>query len=159
MSGSTSKKVAVYRFDRAHLLGYVNPQTWLQPGGIELLSPEGALSHVLYEEIKLVCFVRDWEGAAPSIEKRLFTSRPKTEGLWVRAQFRDNDFLEGILPNNLLENGPHGFLVVPPDPSANNQRIFLPKQALKEIRVLGVVGGTGKRRKAAPEGQIGLFDD
>jgi hypothetical protein len=75
--------------------------------------------------------------------------------------FRDDEVMEGVLANNLLQLDPHGFTVVPPDPYSNNQRIFLPRAALKELQVLGVVGSPLKRRKAKPEAkeQIGLFDE
>ena len=75
--------------------------------------------------------------------------------------FRDDEVMEGILANNLLQLDPYGFTIVPPDPYSNNQRIFLPKAALKELQVLGVVGSPLKRRKPKPEPkeQIGLFEE
>jgi hypothetical protein len=82
-------------------------------------------------------------------------------GLWVRAHFRDGDVMEGILTNDLLQLESYGFTIIPPDPYSNNQRIFLPKAALTEMQVLGVVGSPLKQfRKAKPaaEGQIELFD-
>jgi hypothetical protein len=50
--------------------------------------------------------------------------------------------------------------VVPPDPYSNNQRLFLPRAALTELQVLGVVGSPLRRPKAkpVPKEQIGLFD-
>lgn len=159
MAASTSKKVVIHRFQRERLAGFVNPQTWLKPHGIELLSPDGTLSTTAYSEIKLVSFVRDFDGPTPFSERRRFHNRPKIEGLWVRAQFLDNDFQEGILTNNLLQLDPYGFLLVPPDPNTNNQRIFLPTVSLKEFHVIGVSGGSSKRRKADQEEvQIGLFE-
>ena len=109
------------------------------------------------EEIKCICFVRDWDGPGPFAEKRRFERRPKSEGLWVRAQFRDNDLIEGMLPGNLLDVPRAGFLIVPPDPYANNQRIYLPRAALKDLRVLGVVGGA-KAKQEIPASQIRLFE-
>jgi hypothetical protein len=157
LSSSTTKRVVVYRFDREPLRGYVNPQNWLQAEGIELLSPDGTFAYVPQPDVKLVCFVRDFDGNSIFHEKRLYASRPKTPGLWVRAQFRDNDFLEGVMSNDLLGVEPFGFMLVPPDPSSNNQRIFLPRQGLRELRVIGVIGGQ-RRAKAEPERQIKLFD-
>jgi len=81
------------------------------------------------------------------------------EGLWVRMLFRDNDLMEGILPNNLLQIDPYGFAFVPPDPFSNNQRIFVPREALRDIHVLGVVGGKAtKTKKAEVKDQIKLFE-
>jgi len=160
LSGSTSKKVVVYRFDRETLPGFVHPQTWLGPGGVELLTPTGAVTVVPYDDIKCVCYVREWEADGWRQERRRFVSRPKTEGLWVRVLFRDNDFLEGVLPNDLLQTEPQGFLVAPPDAFSNNQRVFLPRTALKEFHVLGVVGSPARKAKAASkaDSQIGLFE-
>jgi hypothetical protein len=82
-------------------------------------------------------------------------------GLWVSLRFRDGEVMEGILPNNLLQVEHHGFAVVPPDPSGNRQRVFVPRAALQSVEVLGVVGSPLRKRKAkpAPAGQIGLFDE
>lgn len=157
MTSSTTKRAVAHRFDREPLRGYVNPQSWLTDAGLELLSPEGALLIVPYQDVKLVCFVKDFEGDSIAQEKRLFSSRPKTPGLWVRAQFRDNDFLEGVMSNNLLDIQRYGFTMVPPDPSTNNQRVFVPQQALKELRVVGVIGAR-RRTRLEPEQQIKLFE-
>lgn len=167
MSASTSKKIVAYRFDREPVQGFVHPQTWLGASGIEVLTPTGAVTVLPYDDVKVVCFVKDFEVDGWRQERRLFASRPKTEGLWVRALFRDNDFVEGILPNELLQTDPQGFLLAPPDAFSNNQRIFLPRRALKELRVMGVVGSLvrggrgGRKPRAGEKGdqQIGLFDE
>ena len=140
MGVSTHKKVLVSRFDRETLTGFVNPQGFLLPEGLELLSQSGSVSIVPYDEVKLVCFVRDFQQGEPRKELRLFTTRPKMEGLWLRMHFRDGDAMDGILPNNLLQLEPYGFSVIPPDPGFQNQRIFVPKAALSRTQVLGVVG-------------------
>jgi len=160
LAGSTTKKVLIRRFDREPLAGFVNPQVYLRPGGVELLSQDGAVTVVPYQEVKTVCFVRDFDAAEQEQERKVFQTRPKTDGLWVRVIFRDEEIMEGILANNLLQLEPHGFTVVPPDPYSNNQRIFLPRAALKELQVLGVVGSPLRRRKPKPpsKDQIGLFD-
>ena len=106
-----------------------------------------------YDEVKSVCFVKDFEAAAEP--RRIFMTRPKLEGLWVRMLFRDDEIMDGILPNNLLAMDIAGFTVTPPEPDANNQRVFVPRAALKSIQVLGVVGSPlrAKRKKteAAPD--------
>lgn len=162
MGVSTTKKVLVSRFDRETLAGFVNPQSYLLAEGLELLSPSGAVNIIPYDEIKLVCFVRDFQQGEPRKELRLFTTRPKMEGLWLRMQFRDGEAMDGLLANNLLQLDPYGFSVVPPDPGFQNQRIFVPKAALSGVQVLGVVGSAlrtrrGKPTQAAKE-QIGLFE-
>ena len=160
MAVSTTKKVRISRFDREPLIGFVNPQTYLRPGGVDLLTPDGNFSLVPYEEVKAVQFVKDFEPHEPGSERKVFSTRPKMDGLWVRVKFRDGEVMDGILANNLLLVEAQGFTVVPPDPYSNNQRLFLPRVALAEVQVLGVVGSPLRRRKAkeVPKEQIGLFD-
>ncbi len=161
MAGSTAKKVLIRRFDREPLTGFVNPASYLQAEGIELLTPNGTLSVVPYRDVKVVCFVRDFDNAESEPERKVFTTRPKTDGLWVRMQLRDGEVLDGILSNNLLQLAPEGFTVTPPDAYSNNQRLFVPRAALTQFNVLGVVGSPLTRRKPKPaaQDQIGLFEE
>jgi hypothetical protein len=94
-----------------------------------------------------VAFVKDFEGDPSG--RPIFLTRPKLEGLWVRMVFQDGEVMDGILPNNLLNWDIAGFTVTPPEPDGNNQKIFVPRQALRGIQVLGVVGSPlrGKRKK------------
>jgi hypothetical protein len=160
LAGSTTKKTVIRRFEKEPLAGYVNPASYLQPAGVELLSALGNLSTVPYEEIKTISFVRDFEGAGET-GRRVFNTRPKMEGLWISLEFRDGEVMEGIMPNNLLPLEPYGFTVIPPDPYKNQQRIFIPRAAVRSVEVLGVVGSPLKKRKptAVPKEQIGLFDE
>ena len=159
MAGSTTKKAVIRRFDREALAGYVNPITYQQLTGVELLSADGNVATVPYEEIKTVSFVRDFD--APEAPRRVFNTRPKMEGLWISFQFRDGEIMEGVMPNNLLPVDPHGFTIIPPDPYSNHQRVFIPRTALRAVEVLGVVGSPLNRRKpkVPPKEQIGLFED
>ena len=159
VQASTNKKVVIRRFDREPLAGVVNPQTYLQAGGVEFLSVSGNAMQVPYDEIKLLYFVRDFD-VSPSSEPRVFNTRPKMNGIWVRMRFRDGDVMDGILSNNLLQLEPYGFTFVPPNPGINNQRIFVPRAALTELQVLGVVGSPLRlpKVKPKPKEQIELFE-
>jgi hypothetical protein len=160
LGGSTNKKVLVSRFDREPLSGFVNPQNYLLQDGLELLSQEGAVTIVPYSDVKLVCFVRDFQQGEPRKELRLFTTRPKMEGLWIRMRFRDGDAMDGLLSNNLLQLETYGFSVIPPDPGFQNQRVFIPRAAVTEVQVMGVIGSPLRIRKTkpTPKEQIDLFD-
>ncbi len=160
MAGSTTKKAVIRRFDREALAGYVNPLSFQQPDGVELLSADGNVSVVPYDDIKTVSFVREF-GAGDESTRLVFNTRPKMEGLWIRFQFRDGEVMEGVMPNNLLPLDPHGFTVIPPDPYSNHQRVFVPRAALRSVEVLGVVGSPLKKRKEKlpAKEQIGLFDE
>lgn len=159
MAGSTTKKALIQRFDREPLQGFLNPHQYLQPQGVEMLTPSGTVISVSYGEIKSVCFVKDFDTEPESA--KVFQSRPKMEGLWVRMSFRDGDVMDGILPNNPLLWDRYGYSVIPPEPYSNNQKVFIPREALAKISVLGVVGSPltkGARRKPVPKEQIGLFE-
>jgi hypothetical protein len=160
LPGSTSKKVLAVRFDREPVAGFIDPQRFLQLEGIEILSPSGTITTVPYHEVKALCYVRDFESILDWRRDRLFVTRPKMEGLWVRFRFRDGDFMDGLLPNNLLLTEPQGYTVAPPEPTFQNQRIFVPRAAVAEVRVLGVVGTQARRsRQTAPEEQLTMFDN
>jgi hypothetical protein len=160
LAGTTNKKVVIRRFDRDPVTGFVNPRTYLSPAGVEVLTQAGVVDVVPYSEVKVVCFVRDFIGSGADVAPRLFQARPKSEGLWVRMRFRDDEQMDGLLQNNLLELEAFGFSFIPPNPSANNQRIFVPKTALREFQVLAVVGSPlrpGKRRPPSRD-QIEMFE-
>ncbi len=150
----------IRRFQRESLAGYVNPASYQQPSGVEILSVDGKIALVPYEEIQAVAFVRDFASAAEP-DRRTFNTRPKMEGLWVSLRFRGGEVMEGVIPNNLLQLEPFGVTIIPPDPYSNNQRIFVPRVALETVEVLGVVGSPLKKRKAKPASkeQIGLFEE
>ena len=158
MAGSTAKKVVVRRFDRETLTGFVNPFSYLQPQAVELLRQDGTIALLAYREIRSVAFVKDFDGdPEPS---RVFLNRPKQEGLWVRMVFLDGEVMDGILPNNLLVWEAAGFTVTPPEPDGNYQKVFVPREALRSVQVLGVVGSPLRGRKsktAASQDQPTLF--
>jgi len=160
LAGSTTKKAVIRRFDREALAGYVNPLTYQQPTGVELLSADGNVATVPYQEIKTVSFVRDFD-AGDENTRLVFNTRPKMEGLWITFQFRDGEIMEGVMPNNLLPLDSQGFTVIPPDPYSNQQRVFIPRVALRSAQILGVVGSPLKKRKPKlpAKDQIGLFDE
>jgi hypothetical protein len=160
VAASTTKKAVIRRFEKESLAGYVNPISYLQITGVELLTAQGNVSLIPYPEIKMVAFVRDLESAVEP-GRQLFQNRPKMEGLWVTFEYRDGEVMEGVMPNNLLQIDMYGFTVIPPDPFGNTQRVFVPRMALRGVQVLGVVGSPLKKRrpKAVAREQIGLFDE
>ena len=160
MSASTAKKVIIDRFDRSVLRGFIQQGSYRTAEGIELMSPEGSLTLVPYDQIKCLSFVRDLEGASVLTERREFLARPKAIGLWIEFRFLDGDSLEASVSNNLLDMEDRGLLATPPETAGNAQRIFVPRAALAGVSVLGVVGKPKPKRGRAPAGparQISLF--
>lgn len=159
MAGSTTKKAVIRRFDRESLQGFVNPQAYLQPTGVEMLTQSGSVVYVPFHEVKSVVFVKEFDINIDS--GKIFNTRPKMDGLWVRMTFRDGEVMDGILPNNLTQWERDGYSVIPPEPYSNNQKLFVPREALMGMTVLGVVGSPlTKTRKAKPisQDQQTLFD-
>jgi hypothetical protein len=159
---STNKKVLLARFDREPVEGFVQASAGFDGETIEVLTPQGTLLRIPVAETKAICFVRDFDGGGAWRQHRTFLTRPKMPGIWLRLLFRDGDSMEGMLPNNLILVEPTGFSIIPPDPTFQNQRLFVPRSSLREVQVLGVVGSPLKRRpskKPAGEGQLEMFGE
>jgi len=150
----------VERFEREAVHGFANPISFGVGDELELLSVAGAVQLVRWAEIRMVRFVREFQ-SAKTVERQAFLTRPKSTGLWVQMQFRDGEFLEGLLPNTLLLTDPAGFTVTPPDTTGNTQKLYVPRSALVGMQVLGVVGsplGKSRKKDMGPKTQIGLFE-
>ena len=138
-TASTHKKVAVFLLDGSSEPGYLNPAALDAADSLDLLSPGGEHRAIPLKDLKCVCFVREFTGPFEP-ERKAFLSRPKVDGLWVQLRFRDGDEMEGVVPNDLLAMLGSGVQLTPPDLHGNVVRMFIPRSALSEMRVLGVVG-------------------
>jgi hypothetical protein len=156
---STHKKVIVRKMDRDSISGYVAPANFVQEGKLELLNTAGNVVAIDLKEIKVVFFVRDF-GDTESLVRKTFASRPRTEGLWVRLKFKDNEVLEGLMPSDLALQSSEGYLINPPDLRSNTQRIFVPRTALVSLTVLAVIGATRRRRRGGEDQrQVPMFEE
>ena len=153
---TTHKKVVVRFLDRRVLRGYLNPGKLGETETLELLTPEGEQRNFAVKEVRSIYFVREFADDFEP-ERKAFLSRPKLDGLWVRLKFRDEDTIEGVVPNDLLSLLDRGVQITPPDLHGITLRIFIPRTALTEMTVLGVVG-IARRKPAAPP-QPGLFNE
>lgn len=136
---STHKKVVVLLLDHTAVRGYLNPVALGRAEEIELLTQDGEQKSIRLEDVKSVYFVREFKDPFEP-ERKMFLSRPKLDGLWVRLRFRDADAMEGIVSNNLLDLLDTGVRLTPPDLHGNVLHMFIPRTALAEMKVLGVVG-------------------
>jgi len=157
---STHKKVVVRKMDRDSVNGYVAPANFVHEGKLELLNTSGNVVAIELRDIKGVYFVREFSDS-DSLSRKTFTTRPRTEGLWVRLKFKDNEVLEGMMPNDLSLTTAEGFLINPPDLRSNTQRIFVPRSALESLTVLAVIGATRRQRRGVPGDtrQVPLFGE
>jgi hypothetical protein len=148
--------VVVRFLNRNVMRGYLNPGKLGSSETLDLLTQEGEQRSIELAEVRSVYFVREFS-ADYEPERKAFLSRPKLDGLWVRLKFRDEDTIEGVVPNDLLSLLDRGVQITPPDLHGTTLKIFIPRTALTEMTVLGVVGIA--RRKPAAPAQPGLFND
>ncbi len=108
-------------------------------------------------QVKWVCFVRDFPAGDSSnpqanperLLRKRFSIRPRTAGVWVRMTLTDGEELEGLAANDrsLVEGA--GLLLTPPDTRSNTQRIYVPRQAIQTLEVVGLIGAAGRKRTDA----------
>jgi hypothetical protein len=145
--------------DRKPLRGYLNPGRLGQTDPVDLLTPDGEHQEIPLAKIRSIYFVRDFSDEFEP-ERKAFLSRPKLDGLWVRLRYTDGETLEGLTPNDLISLLDNGVQITPPDLNSTTDRIFVPRSALSEITVLGVVGiARRKPAAAAAAGQSRLFTE
>lgn len=144
---STHKKVILVLADKKPLRGYLNPARLGQLDPIDVLTPDGEHLELPLAKIRSIYFVREFS-AEFEPERKAFLSRPKLDGLWVKLRYNDGDTLEGVVPNDLLSLLDNGLQITPPDLNSSTDRIFIPRSALSEVTVLGVVG-IARRKPAA----------
>lgn len=145
--------------DRKPVRGYLNPTQLGQTDPIDLLTPEGAHQEIPLAKIRSIYFVREFSDEFEP-ERKAFLSRPKLDGLWVRLRYSDGETLEGVIPNDLLSLLDNGLQITPPDLNSSTDRIFVPRSALSEVTVLGVVGIARRKPAAAvPSAQPTLFNE
>ena len=137
----------VVLLDKTALRGYLSPTRLGQADPIDVLTPDGEHEQIPLAKIRSIYFVREFSDDFEP-ERKAFLSRPKLDGLWVRLRFTDNDTLEGVVPNDLLSLLDNGLQITPPDLNSTSDRIFVPRSALSEVTVLGVVG-IARRKPAA----------
>jgi hypothetical protein len=134
--------------DRKTLRGYLSPTHLGRADPIDLLTPDGEHQQIPLAKVRAIYFVREFSNDYEP-ERKAFLSRPKLDGLWVRLRFNDSETLEGVVPNDLLSLLDNGLQITPPDLNSTTDRIFVPRSALSEVTVLGVVG-IARRKPAAP---------
>jgi hypothetical protein len=144
---STHKKVILVQADKKPLRGYLNPARLWQLDPVDLLTPDGEHLKLPLAKIRSIYFVREFSDEFEP-ERKAFLSRPKLDGLWVKLRYTDGDTLEGVVPNDLLSLLDNGLQITPPDLNSSTDRIFIPRSALSEVTVLGVVG-IARRKPAA----------
>ncbi len=161
---SLRKPVIVRKFSRDWVAGYAGSGFGENTAAFEILDQSGKVLTIGWDAVKWVCFVRDFPAGEQANPERLlqkrFTVRPRAAGLWLRMTLADGEELEGLAANDrsLVEGA--GLLLTPPDTRSNTQKIYVPRQAIQSLEVVGLIGAGGRRRGAASkqsEAQPELF--
>jgi hypothetical protein len=165
------KKVIVRRFAGETIPGYLPLSGFVRGVSpeqtVELLDLTGRITEIPLREVKMVSFVRDFNLAdtvnPERLARRTFLARPRNEGVWVRLTFRTPErgpervpeVLEGLaatdisLIDSILEDA--GLHLSPPDNRSNTQRIFVPRAAIAELQLLGVITSPSRVAKRPPQ--------
>jgi hypothetical protein len=167
---SAHKKVIVRRFTGETLPGYLPLSAFMRNRGIELLDLSGRVIPLVLNDIKHICYVREFnlhDAANPErLTRRTFLARPRTEGLWLRMTFRSGDVFEGLAPTDvgLLDDliNDAGLHLTPPDTRSNTQRVYVPRTSITELQLLAVITAPSRRKPlpaaSVPSMQEDLFE-
>jgi hypothetical protein len=147
---SVRKAVIVRKFSRDWCAGYAEASFGHDAEGLEILDLTGKVLRIGWDQVKWVCYVRDFPAGEQANPERLlhkrFASRPRTAGLWLRMTLTDGEELEGLASNDrsLVEGA--GLLLTPPDTRSNTQRMYVPRQAIQKLEVVSLIGAASRRR-------------
>ncbi len=152
---SARKPVIVRKFTRDWSAGYVGADFGQQEAELELLDLTGKVIRVGWEQVKWVCYVRDFptgqadQSNPERLQRKRFALRPRTAGLWLRLTLADGDELEGLAANDRSLVDGAGLLLTPPDTRSNTQRVYVPRQAIAAMEVVSLIGAAGRKRAMA----------
>lgn len=155
MLAASQKKVIVRLFPQPGDLAQTVHAGYLPASGfvlretntLPMLDLAGRMVPVPLGSVKWVAYVHDFNGEdavePERLVRRTFLARPRLEGLWIRATFRDADVLEGLaaLDTSLLDDAiaDLGLFIMPADSRGNTVRLYMPRTALTSLVALSVV--------------------
>jgi len=147
---SSSRKKAIFRkLSRDWLSGYLPSGEFVHEGRVEMLDLEGKVVRFAIEDLKWICYVRDFNSGDLNNPERLlrktFAGRPRGEGLFVRVRLKDGDLVEGLAGNDVTLVSSEGVFLTPPDLRSNTQRLWIPRTSLEELEVIAVIGAAKKK--------------
>lgn len=115
---------------------------------LKFVAQDGEVSSVPVRELKAVFFVKDWDGDSARRDKKTFRSSKRADGQKVFVRFTDAEsiigFAEGDLPwkkGGFFLHSPGdkttGFFLYPADQEGNNQKVYVIKDSVGDITLLG----------------------
>ena len=163
---SSRKKAILRKHSRDWVAGYLPLAGFARAGHVEMLDLDGKVISLDAEDLKWICYVRDFNSGELNNPERLvrrtFAGRPRGDGIFIRTRLKDGDTIEGLAPNDVSLVSSDGVFLTPPDLRSNTQRIWIPRSSIDEMEVVAVIGAA--KRKVTPppkpkdERQEELFD-
>ena len=154
------------KLSRDWVAGYLPLSGFVHEGAVELLDLDGKVVSLAADDLKWICFVRDFNSGELNNPERLvrktFAGRPRGDGLFVRARMKDGDLIEGLAANDVSLVSSEGVFLTPPDLRSNTQRLWIPRTSLEELEIVAVIGAAKKKPAAVePKGvaQEELFQE
>jgi hypothetical protein len=152
---SQRKPVIVRKFSRDWCAGYAGVSFGQDTAELEILDLGGKVLRIGWDQVKWVCYVRDFPAGETANPERLlhkrFAIRPRTPGLWLRMTLTDGEELEGLAANDRSFVDGAGLLLTPPDTRSNTQRIYVPRQAIQTLEVVSLIGAVARKRAQAAD--------
>jgi len=95
-----------------------------------IMTPQQRVLEVRLRDLKAVFFVRTFSGRPQHNERKTFvdTCQP---GHKLACEFHDGEILVGTSPDPNI--APHGFFLVPADPTSNNERVFVVNTSTRRV--------------------------
>ena len=154
---SVRKSVIVRNFSGDWFAGYAGVTFGQDTAELEILDLAGKVLRIGWEQVKWVCYVRDIPASSSASDQtnperllhKRFSIRPRTPGIWLRMTLIDGEELEGLAANDrsLVEGA--GLMMTPPDTRSNTQRMYVPRQAIQTLEVVGLIGAPGRKQPPA----------
>lgn len=161
---SSSRKKAIFRkTSRDWLAGYLPSAGFVREDRVEMLDLDGKVVSLAVEDLKWICYVRDFNSGEINNPERLlrktFAGRPRGEGLVIRARLTDGDLVEGLAANDTTLILSDGLFLTPPDLRSNTQRLWIPRSSIEELEVVAVLGAAKKPAPPQPRPEKTLQEE
>jgi hypothetical protein len=144
-STAQQQDMLVIQFGDRTVKGYTDAHEWPTAQEVDLRSSRPmfrriggeASEEIPLEGVKAVFFVKSFEGKWHD-DLRFHDHLPAPDCLWVRVTFEDGEIIEGLIANDQNFVIHSGFYMAPIDPEGNNWLIYVLKNKLKELQILGL---------------------
>lgn len=89
-------------------------------------------------DVSAVFFVNCFHGDPARDTLRFHANEAVLSGIWIQVQFPTGEMIEGIVENSVRFLMEPGFFLRPTDPGDNNKLVYVMKNALVDLHVLGL---------------------